>query len=66
RLFARRLSLLMVLGAPGRFVYAVVWSYASLLVLVGSLLGLLLGFGATLVISMLVTQQTNILVEASL
>jgi len=66
RLFARRLSLLVVLGAPVRFVYAVVWSYASMLVFVGSLLGLLLGFVATFIISMLVTKQTDILVEASL
>ncbi len=32
RLFARRLALLRALGAPGRFVFAVVWSYAATLI----------------------------------
>ena len=44
RLFARRLALLRALGAPRRFVFAVVWSYAATLLVVGSLLGVLVGY----------------------
>ncbi|WP_068088826.1 FtsX-like permease family protein [Polycladidibacter stylochi] len=66
QLFARRLALLRALGAPQRFVFAVVWAYAALLIIVGALLGLLVGMAATMVISTLITAHTNILVEAQM
>ncbi|WP_236042526.1 FtsX-like permease family protein [Roseibium aggregatum] len=66
RLFARRLALLRALGAPARFVFAVVWAYAATLILVGSLAGLAVGWVAVGIISSVVTARTDILVTASL
>jgi putative ABC transport system permease protein len=66
RLFARRLALLRALGAPRRFVFSVVWSYAALLIGAGALVGLALGTLAAGVISKIVTARTDILVEAGL
>lgn len=66
RLFARRLALLRALGAPRRFVFAVVWSYAAFLIGLGAVAGLVVGVAATAIISRIVTAQTDILVRASL
>ncbi|NDV02031.1 FtsX-like permease family protein [Pseudoroseicyclus tamaricis] len=66
RLFARALALLRALGAPGRFVAAVVWSYAVGLVVLGTALGLALGLGSAAALSAVVTARTDILVRASL
>ncbi len=66
RLFARRLALLRALGAPGRFVFAVVWSYAATLIVLGSAAGLGVGWIAVDVISSIVTSRTDILVTATL
>lgn len=66
RLFARRLALLRALGAPGRFVFAVVWAYAASLIALGSLLGIAIGWIAVRVISAAVTARTDILVQATL
>jgi putative ABC transport system permease protein len=66
RLFARRLALLRALGAPRRFVFSVVWSYAALLIAAGALFGLALGYVAAGVISKIVTARTDILVETGL
>ena len=66
QLFARRLALLRALGAPRRFVLAVVWSYAASLIAAGALLGLGVGVAATAVISRIVTARTDILVRSAL
>lgn len=66
RLFQRQLSLLRALGAPRRFIFAVVWSYATLLLVGGSLLGLLVGQVATLIISEILTTRTDILIRSPL
>ncbi|WMT91186.1 FtsX-like permease family protein [Pelagibacterium sp. H642] len=66
RLFARRLALLRALGAPARFVFSVVWSYAATLIFVGAIGGIAVGYLAANVISRIVTQQTDILVNATL
>lgn len=66
RLIARSLALLRALGAPLRFVFAVVWSYAAALILTGALLGLGLGWVAARVISGIVTARTDVLVNAVL
>ncbi|MFV0358574.1 FtsX-like permease family protein [Tropicimonas sp.] len=66
RLFARRLALLRALGAPRRFVFALVWSYAATLIAAGTLLGLVLGMVASAAISQVVSERTDILIEASL
>lgn len=66
RLYARRLALLRALGAPDRFVFSVVWSYAALLIGAGALLGVAVGFAAVGAISRVVTARTDILVSATL
>lgn len=66
RLFARRLALLRALGAPGRFVFAVVWAYAATLIATGALTGLAVGWVAVRIISKVVTARTDILVSATL
>lgn len=64
RVFARGLALLRALGAPRRFVLAVVWSYAAALVGVGGALGLALGWGVAALLSRIVTSRTDVLVVA--
>ncbi|MFD1795762.1 FtsX-like permease family protein [Paracoccus aurantiacus] len=64
RLIARRLALLRAIGAPRRFVFALVWSYAVVLVVAGTLLGLVIGIVAAKLISAAITAQTDILVQA--
>ena len=66
RLFARQMALLRALGAPNRFLMAVVWGYCAALILGGTLLGLGVGQVAASALSALITQRTDILVEARL
>jgi putative ABC transport system permease protein len=66
RLYARRLALLRAIGAPARFVFAVVWCYAAALIGAGALLGVAVGLAAVGAISRLVTARTDILVESTL
>lgn len=66
RLFARRLALLRALGAPRRFVFSVVWSYAATLIFSGAALGVVLGYGAAIAISRVVSERTDIAVSATL
>ncbi|MEM1361923.1 MAG: FtsX-like permease family protein [Pseudomonadota bacterium] len=66
RLFNRQLALLRALGAPARFIFAVVWSQAALLLSVGAVSGLLLGYGASAILSEIVSARTNMLVSARL
>ncbi len=66
RLYARRLALLRALGAPARFVFAVVWGYGAILIGIGSALGVVLGFAATRAIAALVAARTDIDVDPGL
>lgn len=66
RLYAQRLALLRALGAPVRFVLALVWTYAAALIALGSLAGLAVGYAATAILSRIVTARTDILVRAEL
>lgn len=66
RVFARELALLRALGAPARFVLAVVWTYAATLIALGAGLGLGLGWLAALALSRVLTARTGVLVEARL
>lgn len=66
RLFSRQMALLRALGAPARFVFAVVWSQAALLLSVGAVLGLLLGLGASALLSDIVSARTDMDVRAVL
>ncbi|KAA9005959.1 FtsX-like permease family protein [Histidinibacterium aquaticum] len=66
RLFRRQLALLRALGAPPRFIMAVIWSYAAALLAAGTALGIGLGYLTAAVLSRVVTARTDILVQASL
>lgn len=66
RLMARQLALLRAIGAPARFVLAVVWGYANALMIAGAVLGLPIGFVAASVVGRIITQQTDILMVATL
>ena len=66
RLYARRLALLRALGAPDRFVFSVVWTYAATLIFTGAILGIFVGMAAVGIISRIVTARTDVLVEATL
>ncbi|NVK58482.1 MAG: FtsX-like permease family protein, partial [Rhodobacteraceae bacterium] len=66
RLFRRQVALLRALGAPSRFVFAVVWSFGAVLLLAGAGLGLLTGLGTAALLSQVVTARTGILVTAPL
>ncbi len=64
RLFRRQIALLRALGAPRRFVFATVWAFSAVLLLVGSLLGLGVGWGAAEVLSRFVSARTDIAISA--
>lgn len=66
RLIGRRLALLMGLGAPRRFIFALTWGYAVTLIGLGAVLGLGIGALAARVISAAITARTDILVRATL
>ena len=66
RLFQRQLAMLRALGAPRRFVMAVVWGYGVALLAAGTALGLVFGLASAAVLSRIVTQRTDILVTASI
>jgi len=64
RVFAGGLALLRALGALRRFVLAVAWSYAAVLVGLGAALGLGLAEGTAALLSRIVTARTDVLVRA--
>lgn len=66
RLFSRRLALLQALGAPMRAVFALVWSYAAVLLGLGSLLGLAVGLIAVRGLSALLSARTGLLITPQL
>ena len=62
----RHMALLRALGAPGRFVFAVIWGYATSLLVIGAMLGLAVGAGAATALSEIVSRQTGIAISAPL
>ena len=66
RIFARGLALLRAVGAPVRYVFAVVWGYSALLIVAGALAGMGVGMIAAALLSRIVTARTDVLVSASL
>ena len=66
RLFARRLALMRALGAPGRFIFALVWCYATVLIGAGAALGVALGWLASQGLAALITARTDILIDSRL
>lgn len=66
RLFQRQTAMLRALGAPRRFVMAVIWSYGAVLLSIGTLCGLGTGVVAASILSRIVSARTDVLVSASL
>lgn len=66
RLFQRQLGMLRAIGAPRRFVMSVVWLYGVALLAAGTALGVLFGLASAGLISRIVTERTDVLVEAGL
>lgn len=66
RVFARGFALLQAIGAPRRFVFAVMWGYSAALIVTGAVLGLGVGWLAARGLSAVVTARTDILVTAGL
>ncbi len=66
RLFQRQMAVLRAVGAPVRFVFSVVWSYAALLLISGAVAGFGVGMIATAMLSRLMTERTDILITAPL
>jgi putative ABC transport system permease protein len=64
RLFQRQLALLRALGAPARFVFAILWSYGAVLLVIGATSGAVLGMIAAAALSRVVSARTGILVSA--
>ena len=54
------------MAARRRFVFALTWSYATTLLVLGAAIGLALGIAATGAMSAAITARTDILVEARL
>ena len=66
RLLSGRFAVLRAIGAPVRFIFALMWGYAAVLILAGAVLGLILGFASSAALSAMITARTDILVWASL
>ncbi|MDG2405559.1 MAG: FtsX-like permease family protein, partial [Paracoccaceae bacterium] len=64
RLFQRQMSVLRALGAPTRFVFAVLWSYCMSLLTIGALIGAFCGAAGAAIVSHFVSLQTGILISA--
>ncbi|MDT0681374.1 FtsX-like permease family protein [Roseicyclus sp. F158] len=66
RLFRRQVALLRALGAPSRFILAVVWCFGAALILAGALIGLALGVAAAQVLSAIVAARTDVAMAAGI
>ncbi len=62
----QRFAVLRALGAPARFVFASVWLYVTLLIGVGALIGLPLGWLFAAIVSRFVAAQTGVAMVASI
>lgn len=65
-LYRTQLSVLRALGASRRYVFAVIWSYLTLVIVTGAVVGLALGVVTARVISWIFTRETGIALSASL
>jgi putative ABC transport system permease protein len=63
-LHRRQFAVLRALGAPRSYVFLCVWAQIAFIAVTGALLGLLLGAGASIVVSRLITAATGIVLPA--
>jgi len=66
QLFRQQFVVLRAMGAPRLYLLAVMWGYSAALVLVGSAVGLLLGWGISAGLAGWVTEKTGIAIAAQL
>lgn len=66
RLLAPRFAVLRALGAPARFIFALMWSFAMSMIILGAVLGLALGMGIAVAFSATLTEQTDVVIQARL
>lgn len=66
QIFARNLALLRAIGAPPRFIFAVVWSHSAVLILTGAVIGLGLGYLAALGFSRAISEATDVALTAAI
>lgn len=62
----RRFAMLRALGAPSGFVFLSVWLYVGVMVVIGALAGLILGWGLSAVVSGIIGRMTGVALTASL
>ncbi|MGR3433270.1 MAG: ABC transporter permease [Shimia sp.] len=66
RLFQRQLAVLRALGAPGRFVAALVWTYAAVLLVAGVLAGVVLAIGGVAIVSSVLAARLDLAIPVTL
>ncbi|SPJ26429.1 FtsX-like permease family protein [Palleronia abyssalis] len=66
RLFERHMALLRALGAPTRFLIALVWSYGAALLALGGLLGLAVGWAVAAILSGIIAARTGVAIPVGL
>jgi len=63
-LHRRQFAVLRALGAPRLYIFLCVWTQIAVIAAAGALIGLLLGAGAAIGVSHLITQETGIVLPA--
>ena len=63
-LHRRQFAVLRALGAPRLYIFLCVWTQIAVIAIAGALLGLLLGAGAAMAISHMITRATGIVLPA--
>jgi putative ABC transport system permease protein len=63
-LHRRQFAVLRALGAPRLYIFLCVWTQVAVIAVVGALAGLLLGAGAAIGVSRMITQATGIVLPA--
>jgi putative ABC transport system permease protein len=63
-LHRRQFAVLRALGAPRLYIFLCVWMQIAVIAVAGALLGLLLGAGAAMAVSRMITQATGIVLPA--
>src|SRR5258708_40281764 len=62
----RQFAILRALGAPRLYIFLTVWMQIAFIAVAGALLGLLLGAGASYLVSQAITAATGIVLPVSL
>jgi putative ABC transport system permease protein len=65
-LHRRQFAVLRALGAPRLYIFLCVWAQIAVIAVAGALIGLLLGAGAAIVVSHMITRATGIVLPAQI